>query len=152
LLSALLSHRSTSSPAKHASLRSVMPARREQQRNQQTGEANDETARRASAGLAADDRGRRLMTGPARGAQVELKNVRKYHGSVRAVDDISLTVRAGEFFTLLGPSGSGKTTTLTLIAGFDRADSGQILIGDREVTAVPAYARDLGFVFQNYAL
>jgi spermidine/putrescine ABC transporter ATP-binding subunit len=83
---------------------------------------------------------------------VELRGVSKHFHEVRAVDDISLTVRPGEFLSLLGPSGCGKTTTLRLIAGFEQADGGRILIADDDVTSYPAYRRNIGMVFQNYAL
>ncbi len=68
------------------------------------------------------------------------------------VDRMSLRVEEGEFFTLLGPSGCGKSTTLRMIAGFEEPDSGQILFNDRDVTYMPANRRDVGLVFQNYAL
>ena len=68
------------------------------------------------------------------------------------VDQISLRVEEGEFFTLLGPSGCGKSTTLRMIAGFEEPDSGQIRFNDRDVTYAPASKRDVGLVFQNYAL
>jgi ABC-type Fe3+/spermidine/putrescine transport system ATPase subunit len=71
---------------------------------------------------------------------------------VPALVDADLTVRAGEFFTLLGPSGSGKTTLLRIIAGLLDADRGSITIDERNVTKVPTQKRDIGFVFQNYAL
>jgi putative spermidine/putrescine transport system ATP-binding protein len=71
---------------------------------------------------------------------------------VRAVDDISLKIRDGEFFSLLGPSGSGKTTCLRMIAGFDRPTSGQILLYGQEVSNLPPYERDVNTVFQDYAL
>src|SRR5207253_10306361 len=76
----------------------------------------------------------------------------KRYGDVVAIADIELTVRPGEFFTLLGPSGSGKTTLLRLIAGFERPDRGRIELGGRDVTRVPPYARDVNTVFQDYAL
>ncbi|WP_326597793.1 ABC transporter ATP-binding protein [Streptomyces sp. NBC_01803] len=70
----------------------------------------------------------------------------------RILDGVSLDVPAGAFVTLLGPSGSGKTTTLNVLAGFAAAVSGHVLLGDRPIDAVPAHQRDIGFVFQNYAL
>src|SRR5271154_7192297 len=73
-------------------------------------------------------------------------------GDVQAVRDVSLTVEPGELLTLLGPSGCGKTTTLRMIAGFQQPTSGRIWIGDRDVTELMANRRDIGFVFQNYAL
>lgn len=74
------------------------------------------------------------------------------YGSTTAVDDVSLHIRSGEFFALLGPSGSGKTTILRLIAGFIRPNSGRLFIGGEEVQSVPVHRRNIGFVFQNYAL
>ena len=85
-------------------------------------------------------------------ALLELKNVTRRFGSYAAVDDISLSVEAGEFFTLLGPSGCGKTTTLRMIAGFDQPDAGQILIEGRDLTAAPPEQRPVHTVFQSYAL
>src|SRR5205814_4986140 len=74
------------------------------------------------------------------------------YGDVVAVDDVDLTVGDGEFFTLLGPSGSGKTTTLRIIAGFERPDSGRVTLGGADITNEPPYARDVNTVFQDYAL
>src|SRR5215831_252605 len=73
-------------------------------------------------------------------------------GDLWAVREVSLSVGQGEFLTLLGPSGCGKTTTLRMIAGFESPDAGRVWIGDRDVTALMANRRDIGFVFQNYAL
>lgn len=73
-------------------------------------------------------------------------------GAVYAARNVSLSVQPGEFLTLLGPSGCGKTTTLRIIAGFEKPDTGRILFGDQEVTRLPANRRNIGFVFQNYAL
>ena len=73
-------------------------------------------------------------------------------GEIYAVKEVSLVVRPGEFVTLLGPSGCGKTTTLRMIAGFEQPDAGRILIGGEDITGVPANRRNIGFVFQNYAL
>jgi spermidine/putrescine transport system ATP-binding protein len=85
-------------------------------------------------------------------AAVELRDVRRHFGNVRAVDGVSLDVRAGEFLTLLGPSGCGKTTLVRLIAGFDAPDSGAVFIDGKDVTGVPSYRRDVNQVFQSYAL
>src|SRR5205823_5704617 len=87
-----------------------------------------------------------------RPAALRLEGVSKRYGRVLAVDDVSLAIAEGEFFTLLGPSGSGKTTLLRLIAGFERPDAGRIELGGKDVTAVPPYARATNTVFQDYAL
>ena len=83
---------------------------------------------------------------------VELRNVVKRYGQVAAVDNVSLDVRQGEFVSLLGPSGCGKTTSLRAIAGFVEPDEGCILIDGRDVSDLPPERRDIGMVFQNYAL
>jgi putative spermidine/putrescine transport system ATP-binding protein len=92
--------------------------------------------------------------GGRRGAQIEAEALTKvYTGSAHpAVDAVDLTIRAGEFMTLLGPSGSGKTTTLNMIAGFEDVTSGRILLDDDDIARLPPYRRNLGMVFQNYAL
>jgi len=81
-----------------------------------------------------------------------LGGLRKRFGEFPAVDGVDLEVRRGEFITLLGPSGSGKTTTLRMIAGFLTQDEGSIRIAGEEMTRVPPHRRDVGMVFQNYAL
>jgi len=73
-------------------------------------------------------------------------------GAVRAVDEVRLTIEAGEFFTLLGPSGSGKTTVLRMIGGFTLPTRGRVHIGGQDVTMLPPYARPVNTVFQDYAL
>jgi ABC-type Fe3+/spermidine/putrescine transport system ATPase subunit len=84
---------------------------------------------------------------------VEIKAVNKAFGDgPQVLDDVSLKVEEGEFFTLLGPSGSGKTTVLRIIAGLVAPDSGQVLLGGEDVTKRPAYERDLAVVFQSLAL
>ncbi len=88
----------------------------------------------------------------SRGAIALERVSRVFGGGVVAVDQIDLTVRPGEFFTLLGPSGCGKTTLLRMIAGFEVPDSGRILVSGREMQAVPAHRRPVNTVFQSYAL
>ena len=88
----------------------------------------------------------------AGGAAVRLEHVSRFFGQVAAVRDLSLAIDRGEFITLLGPSGSGKTTTLMIIAGFEQADSGEVLIDDDLVLRLPPYRRNIGVVFQSYAL
>ncbi|QWC19062.1 ABC transporter ATP-binding protein [Halorubrum sp. 2020YC2] len=83
---------------------------------------------------------------------VELDGVTKRYGETTAVDDVSLRVREGEFFTLVGPSGCGKTTTLRLIAGFEEPTGGAVKFGGESMAGVPPEARDVGVVFQSYAL
>ncbi|QJU55681.1 ABC transporter ATP-binding protein [Herbiconiux sp. KACC 21604] len=83
---------------------------------------------------------------------LELRNVTKRFGDSLAVDDVTLTLEPGTFLTMLGPSGSGKTTTLNIIAGFLDADSGSVTLGGRDLTSLAPYKRDIGVVFQNYAL
>ncbi|MFO1288843.1 MAG: ABC transporter ATP-binding protein [Rubrivivax sp.] len=73
-------------------------------------------------------------------------------GEIWAARDVTLDVQPGEFLTLLGPSGCGKTTALRMVAGFEAPDSGRVRFGGRDVTSLPANERDIGFVFQNYAL
>jgi len=83
---------------------------------------------------------------------ITLSGISKRFESVIAVDDVSLEVRSGEFFSLLGPSGCGKTTSLRMIAGFERPDAGRILIGDVDITETPPHRRPVNTVFQSYAL
>ncbi|MDZ7952410.1 ABC transporter ATP-binding protein [Nostoc sp. DedQUE09] len=83
---------------------------------------------------------------------VELRNVFKFFNQEPAVNGIDLDVRQGEFFSILGPSGCGKTTTLRLIAGFEIADAGKVLIQGQSMTNVPPYRRPVNTVFQSYAL
>jgi ABC-type Fe3+/spermidine/putrescine transport system ATPase subunit len=85
-------------------------------------------------------------------AGVRFERLRKSFGGRVAVDIDELEIRDGEFFSLLGPSGCGKTTTLRLVAGLVAADSGRVLIGGRDATAIPCAQRNLGMVFQKYAL
>src|SRR5215469_12769527 len=85
-------------------------------------------------------------------SRVELRNISKKFGRQTALDDLSLEVGDGEFFILLGPTGAGKTTTLRLIAGLDRPDSGSIMINGDDVGQWGAAARDVALVFQYYSL
>ncbi len=85
-------------------------------------------------------------------ASVSLQRVSKSYGGIRAVDDVTLDIREGEFVVLLGPSGCGKTTILRVIAGFTRPSEGRVLIGGQDVTTLPPRLRNIGMVFQNYAL
>ncbi len=83
---------------------------------------------------------------------IELRNVSKHFGPVVAVDHVTLSIRDGEFFSLLGPSGCGKTTTLRLIAGFELPTEGEVYIGGQLQGETPPYRRPVNTVFQNYAL
>ncbi len=83
---------------------------------------------------------------------IRLSNVSRHFGDLRAVDDVSLDILDGEFFTMLGPSGSGKTTCLRMIAGFDRPTNGSIYLHGQDVSHLPPYEREVNTVFQDYAL
>ncbi len=85
-------------------------------------------------------------------AFIGFQQVTKRYGSVTAAESINLSIEEGEFFSLLGPSGCGKTTILRLIAGFIRPDSGGILVGGHQIESIPPEKRNVGMVFQNYAL
>jgi iron(III) transport system ATP-binding protein len=85
-------------------------------------------------------------------AEVKLENIGKRYGELWVVRDVNLHIQRGEFYTLLGPSGCGKTTLLRMIAGFAVPDEGRIFIDGREVQQMPPWQRDIGMVFQNYAL
>jgi spermidine/putrescine transport system ATP-binding protein len=91
-------------------------------------------------------------TGSAPVADVRLERVTKRFDDVLAVDDLSLEIERGSFFALLGPSGCGKTTTLRMIGAFEEPTAGHIYLGDREVSGLPPYKRDVNTVFQSYAL
>jgi ABC-type Fe3+/spermidine/putrescine transport system ATPase subunit len=83
---------------------------------------------------------------------IRLENISKSFPGVAALENVSLTVEKGEFFTLLGPSGCGKTTLLRTIAGFYQQDAGHVFVGDECIDGVPPHRRDTGMVFQNYAV
>lgn len=83
---------------------------------------------------------------------IRFENVSRHFGEVKAVDEVNLEIRDGEFFSMLGPSGSGKTTCLRMIAGFDRPTAGNIFLYGQDVSDLPPYERDVNTVFQDYAL
>jgi ABC-type Fe3+/spermidine/putrescine transport system ATPase subunit len=86
-------------------------------------------------------------------AAIRLESVTKtFDGHIVAVDEVTLDIKAGEFFSLLGPSGCGKTTSLRMIAGFEMPDSGRVHVGGQDITDVAVHRRDMGMVFQSYAL
>ncbi|HET9079856.1 MAG TPA: ABC transporter ATP-binding protein [Trebonia sp.] len=90
--------------------------------------------------------------GARRGTSVSLRGLTRFFGATRALDEMSLEIAPGELVSLLGPSGCGKTTALRIVAGFEYADAGQVLIDGKDVSAVPAAKRDMGMVFQSYSL
>ena len=114
-------------------------------------DANSRSTARSSDRTASDADGP-VPTESERPLVLELDGVTKCYGETTAVDELSLAVPEGEFFTLVGPSGCGKTTTLRLIAGFERASDGTVRLRGNDVTGVPPEDRDIGVVFQNYAL
>src|SRR5512147_1947854 len=85
-------------------------------------------------------------------AMIEFRDVTKRYGTLVANDRLSLTIRRGELMTLLGPSGCGKTTSLRCLTGTNRPDEGRIFLDGKDVTDVPTHQRELGMVFQNFAL
>jgi putative spermidine/putrescine transport system ATP-binding protein len=86
------------------------------------------------------------------GAAVQLRDLRRAFGQTHALDGLSLDLAPGELVALLGPSGCGKTTALRVLAGFERVDSGDVVVDGRHINQVPAQKRDMGMVFQNYSL
>ncbi len=102
--------------------------------------------------MATEEHQEGLSTQAGERPSVELENVTKQFDDVIAVDDLSLDLRQGEFFTLLGPSGCGKTTTLRMIAGFEQPTEGRVLIDGADVVDLPAHKRPTNTVFQSYAL
>ncbi len=85
-------------------------------------------------------------------ARLQLSNITKRYGDLKAADDVSLDVVDGEFLVLLGPSGCGKTTTLRIVAGFIEPTAGSVRLGERDITTLPPWKRNAGLVFQSYAL
>src|SRR6202522_4571081 len=95
--------------------------------------------------------GTRQTTG-ARGTSVVLRNLSRFFGATKALDGLSIDMAPGELVALLGPSGCGKTTALRIVAGFETADTGSVLIDSKDISSVPAAKRDMGMVFQSYSL
>ena len=85
-------------------------------------------------------------------SDIILKNISHSFDTTRVLDSVDITIKKGDFFTLLGPSGCGKTTLLRILAGFIRPTEGQVLIGDTDITEWAPEKRNMGIVFQNYAL
>src|SRR5215207_4098736 len=106
---------------------------------------------RRNAGMTHSVNGKMRAIGEV-GARVIFDQIEKRYGSVIAVDGVSLDIAPGEFVTLLGPSGSGKTTTLMMLAGFEIPTAGEIFVDEDPIASVPPYRRNIGMVFQNYAL
>ena len=93
-----------------------------------------------------------MSTTRTAGAAIDIRGASKRYGQFVALHDLNLKIEPGEFMTLLGPSGSGKTTTLNLIAGFTEVSSGDLAIGGQSVRGLPPHKRNIGVVFQHYAL
>src|SRR6266700_3302240 len=102
---------------------------------------------RISSGVRADVQG-----GEPGVTAINIEGVARSFSGVPAVDNVSIAIRDGEFFTLLGPSGCGKSTLLRMVAGFCELDRGRILFGDERIDNLPAHRRNTGMVFQKYAV
>ena len=109
---------------------------------------NETTAAKAAQTVAGLD----AVPGAGHGTSVSLRSLTRAFGATRALDEMSLDIAPGELVALLGPSGCGKTTALRIVAGFEFADSGEVLIDGSDVSGVPAAKRDMGMVFQSYSL
>jgi putative spermidine/putrescine transport system ATP-binding protein len=112
-----------------------------------TNTANDDAAR--VTGGPAGDPGSRHAKG---GASVSLRGLGRSFGATRALDGLSLEIAPGELVALLGPSGCGKTTALRIVAGFESADTGSVMLDGKDISHIPAAKRDMGMVFQSYSL
>jgi putative spermidine/putrescine transport system ATP-binding protein len=114
--------------------------------------ANQMTASKNGAASPAGAVGADEAAGSRGGTSVSLRNLTRAFGATRALDEMSLEIAPGELVALLGPSGCGKTTALRIVAGFEFADAGEVLVDGRDVSGVPAARRDMGMVFQSYSL
>jgi putative spermidine/putrescine transport system ATP-binding protein len=114
-----------------------------------TNAANETAAASAGAAVQPATAG---VAGTREGTSVSLRNLTRVFGTTKALDGMSLEIAPGELVALLGPSGCGKTTALRIVAGFEYADYGQVLIDGRDFSGVPAAKRDMGMVFQSYSL
>ena len=108
--------------------------------------------RRGVASRRRQSRGGRMTAVPRAGVAVDLLDLTRVYGAVRALDGFTLNLEPGEMVALLGPSGCGKTTALRILAGLDEPTSGTVAVGGRDITNVPANKRDMGMVFQAYSL
>ncbi len=114
---------------------------------------NETTAHETGeAQAAAGGRRGQRAAGARGGTSVSLRNLTRVFGAARALDEMSLEIAPGELVALLGPSGCGKTTALRIVAGFEYADAGEVLIDGKDISGVPAAKRDMGMVFQSYSL